>query len=46
MNLKQATLEKKLAKLRNKWTKANRTRRTIIELQAKPLRLALDKNEK
>ena len=46
MNLKQADLQNKLAGLRKKWTKATKLQRIVIELQAKPLRLALDKNEK
>ena len=43
MNLKQADLEKKLAKLRKKWTKATKLQRIVIELHAKKLNRDLDK---
>ena len=43
MNLKQATLENKLAGLRKKWTKATKLQRIVIELHAKKLNRDLDK---
>ena len=43
MNLKQADLENKLAGLRNKWTKATKLQRIVIELHAKKLNRDLDK---